>query len=213
MKRVVFLAVTALAIFVACPAMMRNKNMTDNEKHLKQAEERIKAFEVEKEPERLNEASMELENVILAKETDPQIRAGRRKNCLFLWLTILQTIDQNIDPKFNPEDVPAKNVQPPPLGNGVVLRPGADPAKIPDPQARADYEKAIAENRAKAINYRLQIQLGRLNEQLTPSAETFIRSAYTSSPDDQKELKSAIDGIIQNPERRTNLNKLLKSPE
>jgi hypothetical protein len=212
MKRLIFLTTLGLAILVVTPILLRN-NMTDNEKCLKQAQERIKAFETEKEAERLNEASMSLENIILAKEIKSEVRARLRKECLFLWLNILQTIDAHLDPKFDPKDVPEKLVQPSPLSDGEILRPGADPAKINDPQLRAEYEKAIAENRTKTINYRLQTQLRRLNEKIPSSANDFIRKSYTSSAADREELKNAIEKIIQNTERKTNLSQLVGSPQ
>ena len=186
--------------------------MTENKKYLKQAQQLINAFESEKEPERLNEASMALENINLIQEYDLPTRHRVRAECLALHLTLLQILDKYIDPNFNPEDVPVMVVQPR-LSDGRVLRPGVDPAKISDPQDRAEYEKAIAENRAKAKNYRLQSELRRLNERLPARAEEFIREAFTSSDEDQKELKSAIDAKIENPARKADLMKLVKQSQ
>ena len=185
--------------------------MTENEKYLKQAQEFIRAFETEKEPERLSDASRALENIILEKEHDAKIRLKLRSDCLTLWLNLVQIIDRRLDPKFDPEDVPEKLIQPPPLADGSVLRPGADPAKIDDPNLRAEYEKAIAENRAKSANYRIQIQLRRLNESIPPRAAEFIENSYTASDDDQKEVKAAIDRLIEDPARHADFSKLLKS--
>jgi hypothetical protein len=211
-KRTIILFLTGVAIFSAVPFLIRNNPMTENKKHLKQAQELIKAFETEKEPERLNEASMSLENVNLAQEYDLTSRHQLRAECLALHLTLLQILDKYIDPKFNPDDVPSTVVQPH-LSDGRVLRPGVDPAKISDPQDRAEYEKAIAENRAKARNYSLQTELRRLNERIPPRAEEFIRNSYTSSADDQKELKTAIDEKIENEARRAELSKLLTASQ
>jgi len=187
--------------------------MTENQKYLKETRERIKGFEKELEPERLREAYMALENVSLAKEHVPKTRAQLRTDTLSLWLGLLQILDHHLDPDFNPEDGPEELVQPPPTSGGVVLRPGADPALIDDPTARAEYEKAIAANRAKANNYRLQIHLGRLNERITPRAEEFIRNSYTTAPDDQEELKTAIEKTIEDPRRKARLLELLTPPQ
>ncbi|MEP6901790.1 MAG: hypothetical protein ABJA66_08575 [Actinomycetota bacterium] len=200
-------------MLIAIPFLTKNKPMTENEKYLKEAQTRVKEFETEMEAERLREASMALENVNLAQEYDSKTRSRLRKDCLYLWLTLLQLLDQHIDPKFNADDLPTNLVQPPSLSNGVVLRPGADPAKIDDPKLRAEYEKAIAENRAKAENYRLQTQLRRLNESIPPKAEEFIRNSYSSAASDQEELKTAIEKIITKPERKEDLSKLLKPLE
>ncbi len=183
--------------------------MQDNEKYLNAAQARAKEFEAEREPERLREAYMALENVILAQEHDPKTRGQLRTDSLSLWLHLLQLLDRFLDPNFNPEDVPEKLVQPPPTSGGIVLRPGADPALIDDPKVRAEYEKAIAANRAKADHYRLQINLRRLEERIPPRAEAFIRNSYTSAPGDQEELQTAIDGIMKNPQRKARLLKLL----
>lgn len=185
--------------------------MTENEKYLKEARARVKDFEDEREPERLREAYMALENIILSQEPDLKERTQLRRDCLYLWLELLQILDKNVDPDFNPENVPARLIQPP-TSQGVVYPPGADPALIDDPKARAEYEKAIAANREEANNYRFQIHLGRLNESIPPRAKAFISNSYISIPNDQEELKTAIDRIIKTPERKGELSKLLKPP-
>lgn len=209
MGRAISLAVFVLATLVPCSILTETKAMTDNQKFLDEVQVRVKEFEAELEPERLREAYMALENVSLVQETDPKSRTQLRTNALSLWLHLLQLLDRFLDSKFNPDDVPELLVEPPPMSGGVVLRPGADPALIDDPKARADYENAIAANRAKADRYRLQIDLRRLEERISPRAEAFIRNAYTSVPGDQEALKTAIDRIMQNPQRKARLLKLL----
>ncbi len=183
---------------------------TENEKYLKEAQTRVKEFEKESEPERLREAYMALENVVLEQEYDARIRNRLRGECLTLWLEMVAILDRRLDPEFNPEDLPENLVQPP-TTKGVVYPPGADPALIADPKARAEYEKAVAANNAKINNYRLQTHLKRLNDQIPQRAAEFIENSYTESADDQKELKAAIDRIIENPARHADFSKLLKS--
>jgi hypothetical protein len=184
--------------------------MTENEKYLKEALAHVKEFEAELEPERLHEAYMALENVIWTQERDPKARAQSRADCLSLWLHLLHMLDRFLDPDFNPKDFPEKLVQPPPTSGGIVYPPGADPVLIDDPKARAGYEKAIAANRAKADHYRLQINLRRLDERIPPRTEAFIRNSYTSAPGDQAELRTAIDAIIKDRQRKVDLLKLLR---
>ena len=184
--------------------------MTENERYLKEAQTLAHEFEEQLEPERLRDAGMTLANVVLADEHDLKTRTQLRAKSLRLWLHLLDLLDRSLDPNFDPSDVPEKLVQPPPSPDGEVLRPGADPARIADPQARGEYEKAIAANRAKNKNYRIQLQLQRLNQQLTPQAETFIRNSYSSAIGDQKELSAAIDEVVKHPARKTQLAKLLK---
>ena len=186
--------------------------MTENEKHLKEAQKKVKEFETKKESERLREAYISLENVYLPQEYDAATRTRLRRDSLMLWLEMIRLLDENIDVEFNSDDVPKTVIQPPPSANGAVYSPGADPSKIDNPTDRAEYEKAIAANRAKAENYRLQTHLRRLNEQIPPRAETFIRDSYIDSADDQKEVKNAIDTIIEKPERKADLMKLVENP-
>lgn len=200
-----------LAVFTAsdAPAMRgRYDPMTDNEKHLKEASELIRAFEKEKEPERLREASMELEDVNLRREHNAKIRHKLRSDCLELWLTILQTIDKNLDSSFDPKDVPQMSVMPPPIRGDIQLPPGAAPSLIDDPKAREEYEKAIKENRAKQENYPLQTQLRELNEVIPGKVDSFIRGAFVSS--DHNEVKAVIDRIIENESRKESLYRLIE---
>jgi len=211
MRSIIFVVVSILAVFVATSLLMRNTAMTENEKCIKEAEQKIKEFEAEKEPERLRESAMALENIVLAKEYDAKIRRALRTESLTLWLTLVQILDNRLDPNFDPEDVPEKSARPPLTSRGEVLRPGIDPAKIADPTARAEYEKAIAENREKQDNYRMQFQLGRLNEFIPPRAENFIRNSCSDSDEDQKELTDAIEEKIEKPERKEELMRLVQS--
>ncbi len=187
--------------------------MTENQKYLDDARGRIREFEAGLEPERLREAYMALENVSLAKEHVSKTRARLRTDSLSLWLGLLQILDHHLDPNFNPEDGPEELVQPPRTSDGVVYPPGADPALIRDPRARAEYEKAIAANRAKVENYRLQIHLRRLDERITQRAKEFIRGSYRPASDDQEELKKAIEETIKDPGRKADLLKLLTPPQ
>jgi len=183
--------------------------MNENQKYLKEAREHAKGFEDNLEPELLEQAYLALENVLLLEEDDPKIRGQLRTDSLYMWLHLIQLLDHSLDPDFNPDDVPERAVQPPPTSEGVVYPPGADPALIDDPRARAEYEKAIAANNAKTTHYVLQTDFRRLDESITPLAEEFIQNFYTPTPGDQKELKTVIDEIIKDPRRKADLLKLL----
>lgn len=179
--------------------------MTDNQKYLKKAQAYAKEFAETKDPECLKQAYLTLEDVLLLEEDNSEIRGQLRKDSLYLWLQLMELLDQFLDPNFDPEDVPARAVQPPPTSEGVLYPPGADPAKIDDPMARAHYEKAIADNNAKIANYSFQTKLRRLDERITLRAEEFIRNFFTSAAGDQEELKAAIDGMIKTPRRKEEL--------
>jgi hypothetical protein len=198
---------------LAIPVLLRDGKMTENQNYLKEARRQIVEFESHAESEKLTAAYTSLENVVLAQEDDPKKRAQLRADCLSTWLHLLQLLDRSLDPAFDPKDVPEKLVQPPPSPDGSVLRPGANPALIQDPKARAEYEIAIAANRQKAQNYRLQIGLRRLNERLPQRAESFIRISYTALPNDQMELRAAIEKASLDSKRKTQLLRLLIPPQ
>jgi hypothetical protein len=183
--------------------------MNENQKYLNEARELAKQFEDNPEPELLKQAYLALENVLVLEEDEPKIRNQLRTDSLYLWLHLIQLLDRLLDPDFNPDDVPESAVQPPPTSQGIVYPPGADPALLDDPKARAEYKKAIADNEAKTAHYNLQTKLRRLDERITPRAEEFIRNFYTPAPGDQTELKTAIDKTIKAPRRKANLLKLL----
>jgi hypothetical protein len=209
MRRRIIFAAMGLAVVIAAPITARTKPMTENQKFLKETEKQLKEFEAGREPDRLTLAYLALDKVSPAHEHDPKVRAKVRAEALSLWLQLIDILDRLLDANFNPKDVPEKFVEPPPVPGGVVLRPGADPALIPDPKVRAEYEKAIAENRAKADHYRLQTHLRRLNERIPLRAEEFIRKSYTSASRDQWELRTAIDKFIKDPARKASLSVLV----
>ncbi|PYS89486.1 MAG: hypothetical protein DMF62_07105 [Acidobacteria bacterium] len=180
---------------------------TENEKRLKRAEELIGSYSSEREPESLREASIELENVDLRKVHDRSVRIKQREQCLDLWLRLVQTIETNLDPTFDPTDVRPLNVAPPPLKNGTKLWPGADPALIDDPKAREEYEKAIKENREKQEKALIQPQLQELDPQVMQKTAKFVRNNY---PDEERAgAKATIEKTIENEARRSRLYKLI----
>jgi hypothetical protein len=183
--------------------------VVDNEQYLKEARVRAKKFEQTLEPEQLKESYAALENVYLPDAPDPQTRRRLRGRCLEVWLQLIQLVDQSLDPNFDPDDVPERTVAPPPTAQGGADRPGVDPAKIRDPQARAAYEAAIAANREKARNYRLQVHLRRLDERITERAKSFIRDAYTPASEDRTELRNGIENTLKDRRRKADFLELL----
>lgn len=186
--------------------------MTDNEKRLLEASARIEAFDKEKEPERLREAVLELEDLNLRRVHDARFRHKLRLDSLKLWLTIIRRIDSYLDSSFDPEKVPQMLVMPPQTKSGIQYPPGASPAVVDDPQAREDYEKAVKANREKQENYLLQSQLLDLNDMISPRVHAFIRNAFTTSALDNNELKGSIDTIIENSVRKESLYQSIPLP-
>ena len=185
--------------------------MTDNDKRLEKASELIKAFAKEKEPERLREAAIELENIDLRRIFKAKDRIKLRTKVMDMWLSIIQTIDKNLDPSFNPDEALPIKISPPPLKDGTQLPPGADPKLIDEPQARQEYEKAVKENRAKQESYLIQSQLAELNETLSTKFEAFIRRDYGVTGSEKNEVNDAIEKGIKNEERKRQLLQILEN--
>jgi hypothetical protein len=136
-------------------------------------------------------------------------RAKTQKECLALWLVLLQTVDEKLDPNFDPSDMPVMRVVPPPIPGGGAPPPGADPSVIPDPKLRAEYQKAILANREKANDYRLQTRLRALNERITLRAESFLRENFAGEVAARKEANEAIENTIKNAHRKKRLQEIL----
>lgn len=210
MVRAIYTAIVLPAALFAAAPPMEAKPVTNNQRYLNEAQAHIKEFESGLDPQRLRDAYMSIENVILPQEPDLKTREQLRKSALSVWLHLLQILDRFVDPNFDPDDVPEDLVQPPKTTGGVVYPPGADPALIADPAARAEYEKAIEANRKKIESYNLQLQLSRLTPRVSERADAFLRRSYTPSPHDRKELKSAIDETITDPKRKAHLLEILE---
>jgi hypothetical protein len=191
----------------------RNSKYLDkviNGKHMSETTARAAAqlaeFEQKKEPVCLQTAADLLEGVDLTQEKEAMKRLALRRETLETWLALLALIDKNLDPAFNPQDVPSTSVMPPRVGN-VAYPPGVDPKSISDPQARKQYEAAIKKNQQHAEQYRLQTLLRRLDESAMPKVERFIRLSYTTVPGDQRELTETVKKLIQNPQRAEKLTR------
>ena len=140
---------------------------------------------------------------------DSQYRAARQ-GALELWLRLLDLLDKNFDSAFDPDDIPPKMVRPPALPDPSQgsLRPGASPSLIADPKVRAEYEQAIAANRAKIRRYRLQIVLRQVDKDLRHDVRHFVAIAYKPTPENREEVRKAIERNISSQKERAELLKL-----
>ena len=174
--------------------------MTDNAHRVKESKILVEKFEIEKEPERLREAYVLLNGVNLENEKNPLSRIQLRTAALLQWLNLLQTIDNYLDPKFNEDEGVPMHVYSPFDGDADLSG---------NPEAMEKYKKAEEENTKKQMNYRLQVQLARLNESIPPLARAFIRKNYTVLPPDQAELRSSIEKMLKNKARKDDFLTLL----
>jgi hypothetical protein len=173
-----------------------------------QVTDQLKQFEQTKNPDALERASELIEGMEVLEIQDFTGRREARKKKLELWLSVLSRIDKEIDPSFDPADVPAMSITPPAVP-GENTYSGMSPKDIKDPQARRKYEQALEKNQAKTARYSYQRKLMKLNERLSRKAEAYIKRAYLKSPESAKEVEEVVSKHIQNPARAAKLKQLV----
>jgi hypothetical protein len=156
------------------------------------AQQTVQQYDASKDPLLLRKAGELLEQVDLFAPPSAEQRADARRQTLEAWLSVLARIDAAHDPKFDPDDPPAARVAPPTPPGHRPYATGIDPQQIADPQVRADYERARAENEQKAERARRHWDLQAIDMEVSQGAKRFIKRFYTSSQADQSELRAAM---------------------
>ncbi len=155
----------------------------------KDAVEKLAAFDKEGGILRWYEA---LDMIVAAERDVPAGDVAARKRAVSHWLGFLAALDRNIDPTWNPPDVPVKGVAPP-VPHGVVYPSGeVDPLTIPDPAVRAEYERALKASKDYGKWYDVQFQLRRIEERAMRFVELFLAEKYTNSEGDRQELEELL---------------------
>jgi len=103
-----------------------------------------------------------------------------------LWLAARGRVESSVDATFDFADLPQLNV-PTPRGSGVPN--GISPSAIKDPKLRAEYERSIAENSAKARKYNDQYWLKQNAPDFYKNVERYLVNAYTRPPADPAQLE------------------------
>lgn len=167
---------------------------------------RFAAFEKEQDPARVLEA---LEAVEAAQRDLPDADVAARQRAVSHWLLFFAALDRHIDPQWHQPKVPVKGTAPPPT-HGVVFPSGeVDPATIPDPVARAEYERALKTSRDYGAWYGVQFQLRRIEENATRLAELLLAERYTNSEADRLEFERLLAASTVNEQRRERLRALM----
>lgn len=116
------------------------------------------------------------------------------------WLRGWQRLDVAIDPNFDPDDVPAANLDAP-----GGLPSGAAPEAVADPDQRAVYDAALAANRAKAERYREQIELRRTRMPYMYQAREALAALYRQPPAARTELDRLLDEFSISHDQRARI--------
>ena len=166
------------------------------------AREAMLQYDTTKDLGHLEEAVEKLDGVDLFEVRGGAKRAEVRLQTLMTWMLALARIDEAKDPNFDPEDAPLTKVSPPQVPGEPAYPPGVDPKVIRNPEVRAEYERAIEQNRRKAQQSQYQWQLKALDTEVTERVMSFVKRFYTSSPADQKELNTTMEKVGVNAARQ-----------
>lgn len=114
----------------------------------------------------------------------------QRRERVKLWLHALHRLEREKAKNFNPNDLPALNVEPPKGVNGIA---GMSPENIKDPGLRAAYERAIDENKKKVEYFNLQLKLRQNEASMIKNGIEYISTVYAQEPFGLQELDKLLD--------------------
>jgi hypothetical protein len=175
----------------------------------KRVTEKFNEFDVTHNPELLQDA---LDMIEAVHQNMPISEGDPRKQVLSHWIRFLAALDQRIDPKWDPEDVPETGITPPP-SHGVAYPSGVDPAVISDPAVRAQYERDLDASKAKAERYSVQLALHRLDERAVDLMGRFLAEQYIGSPTDWQEFEELLVAVPMVEARKARLRAFMSKPE
>lgn len=184
--------------------------MSKNNELLRDAAALIEEFSKGKEVEQLRLAYLKLEGVSIYEEANVASRYKARVTASGLWIKILNLIDENLSPDFDPDKTVAMSIMPPMTKQGVQFPPGVEPLRLTDAEDRKKYELAIAENKKAQQRYKLELQLSQINNQIKESSRDYFVLAYQSTDADQQEFKMLINAEVKSTARKKSLLELVR---
>jgi hypothetical protein len=140
------------------------------------------------------------------KLSDQEWIINRRKGTE-RWFHAWQRLENAIDEDWDPNDIPVENVD---LPEGVPGIPGMPPEMIKDPKLRAEYEKAIENNREKTKTRNEQLKLRSIKNRYYGTIEKYLTSTYSIPPYDNAELQKLLNSGVKNKKTK---EKFLKAIE
>jgi hypothetical protein len=140
----------------------------------------------------------------LTAEADPQSVHSFKARSL---IQILAAIEKKIDPQFNANDPPMRNVASP----GGEYPSGTASTSMKDDKSRREYEAALAANKAKAANFNLQLELGRLKERVLVVLQTLASDPDVDRSRSMAELTSLLDEYAISEKSRSSVLDAAKS--
>jgi len=128
--------------------------------------------------------------------------AQLRKKDVEIRLHAWKRLIDAIDPNWDPNDKPVRNVAPP---TETGLPSGVTPEAIKDSKLRAEYKQAIDKNRKKAEKYLKQSKMRDWLKSYPKSAERDIILAYSEPPFNLEELRQYLEKYIVDKKTRARI--------
>jgi len=108
------------------------------------------------------------------------------------WLHALNSFTSTLDPTWDPnEQIPVHPDPPPGLINNYIS--GASPESIKDPVLRAQYERAVEENKQRIEEHTVQYMLRHRLKDFPQKAERYLINLYSLPPSNPSELKELLN--------------------
>lgn len=127
------------------------------------------------------------ETLVLIQPSPESFSALRSRNTRLLMIVLSKARNAKI-PNFNPNKPLFVNLAPPINPGNEPLIAGMDPAAIKNPEARAAYEKAIADNAKVAEERSEQQSIDKIIKHLVPRVEEYLVKVYSKNPLNDVEL-------------------------
>lgn len=161
--------------------------------------EKLATFEREQDPVLLHEV---LDLIEATEREAPPGDMEARRQLVSRRLRLLAELDRYVDPEWDVDRVPVAGAPPPPT-HGVVYPSGeVDPAGIPNPTERAEYERALKTSKEYAKWYDVQYQLREIERRAQQFLELFIAGRYADSAADRREIEDLLAEYSGDEERK-----------
>lgn len=166
---------------------------------------KLEEYERTRAPLTLNEAADAAALHDQESPPDPSLALQLARQRVAGWLTILEIINHDLPPGFDPEEPPEMTVSPPPDASGAQLPPGVSPNAVKDPAARQAYIEAIEQNRTRFAEHRRASKLAEAHEVILERAEPSILDAHTTLGLPLEEIRTLVESADLRSSDRTAL--------
>jgi hypothetical protein len=171
---------------------------------IERVEQSLRDFDKSTEGKPLTALAEEVYAFQSPQEPASQLRAFKARSLV----RMLAALESKMDPRFDPNDPPARNISPP----GHTYPSGVAPSSIKDEKQRREYEAALAANEAKAAIFERQTTLARNRDHVLTLLET-LASDRTANPSEWLvELTSLLEQLRIRGDSRSRILKAVQRP-